>query len=760
MRKRMNLLIGALLLALPGFAQAQQAQQTAPAPQAASAATPQAPTPLPATPDPSLSPAPKMGRVDFGIRGNNLDGDQARYNRFRDLRDGVYLDRFRLDKETETWLLRGEAENVGYRDQRFGFEFQNIGRLKVDFDWNQIPLSISGDTRSLYTDKGSGVLSIDPGLRQAIQNATAIGTVARDAALSSALAQASQFDIRSRRHVGTVNLVYTLNRDIDLKFNVRNTNRSGHNLMSFGFGTSPGLNPAVELGAPTDDRTTNFKGVLEFANARGLLSIGSSGSWFDNRIASVRFDNPLRATDSATLGPASGLTPLWPSNSAFSVNLNGSYKLPSRSRASAAISVGRWSQNDSLVAPTVNTALVAPPLERPSAEARADIVSMVYNFTSRPTNALWLNAKYRYYDYANKTAIFQMPALVGDFSFNPATAALWENEPTSMKRRTFDADASFTPYQYVALGVGLTREDGDRTHRIFETTAENSYRVSVDSTGNQYLTLRAKYEHSRRTGSGFEEALLEEVGEHAETRHFDIADRDRDRTTAIVTITPMARIDINGSVSTGRDNYRNTGFGLRDNKNNAWSVGFDAVPVDSVTLGVNYGFEKYMAFQYSRSANPPTPTDQTFFDPRRDWSDDQTDKVKTLSASLDFLKTIPRTDVRVSYDLSDGKATYVYNLSPAQTLFTTVPLGQLPPLKNKLTDTRIDISHFVRSNLAIGVGYQFEDYQVDDFSLNNSTINQLNPVNAAGVFASTIYTGYLYRDYTAHMVWLRMSYLW
>ena len=275
----------------------------------------------------NLAPVPAIGGAGFDdvllIRGNNLDGDQARYNRFRDLRDGVYLDRFRLDKETETWLLRGEAENVGYRDQRFGVELQDIGRLKVDFDWNQIPLSISGDTRSLYTDKGGGVLSIDPGLRQAIQDATALGTVARDAALSSALAQASQFQMRSRRDVGTVNLVYTLNRDIDIKFNVRNTNRNGHNLMSFGFGNSPGLNPAVELGAPTDDRTTNFKGALEFANARGLLSIGSSGSSYNNRIASVRFDNPLRATDSATLGPASGLTPLWPSNSAFSVNLNG-----------------------------------------------------------------------------------------------------------------------------------------------------------------------------------------------------------------------------------------------------------------------------------------------------------------------------------------------------------------------------------------------------------------------------------------------------
>jgi MtrB/PioB family decaheme-associated outer membrane protein len=760
MRNRPVFLIGALLLVLPGAGQAQQTQPAAPTPRATAAPAPQTPAAAAPAGEESTSATPELGRVDFGIRANNLDGDQARFDRFRDLRDGVFIDRLRLDKITESWLFHGEAENIGYRDQRFGAEFQNIGRLKVDFDWNQIPLFISGDTRSLYTDKGNGVLSIDPGLRQAIQDASLIGTAARDAALSSALTQANQFNMRSRRDVGTVNVVYTLNRDVDLKFNLRNTSRNGHNLMSFGFGNSPGLNPAVELGAPTDDRTTNVKGMLEFANARALLSVGSSGSWYDNSIASVRFDNPLRATDSATLGPASGLTPLWPSNSAFSVNLNGSYKLPSRSRASAAISVGRWNQNEALVAPTVNTALVAPPLVRPSAEAKADIVSMVYNLTSRPTDTVWLNAKYRYYDYANKTPIFEMPALVGDFSFNPATAALWQNEPTSMKRRTFDADASFTPYQYLALGVGLTREDSDRTHRIFENTAETAYRVSVDSTGYQYVTLRAKYEHSRRTGSGFEEALLEEVGEHPETRHFDIADRDRDRTTAIVTVTPAAQLDINASVSTGKDNYRNTGFGLRDNTNNTWNVGFDVAPRDTVTLGVNYGVEKYTAFQYSRSANPPTPTDQTFFDPRRDWSDDQTDKVKTLSASLDLLRTIPRTDVRVSYDLSDGKATYVYNLSANQTLFTTVPLAQLPPLKNKLTDARIDVSHFVRPNIAVGVGYQFEDYQVDDFSLNASTINQLNPVNAAGVFASTIYTGYLYRDYTAHMVWLRLSYLW
>lgn len=767
MRNRTAILIGALLLTLPGFAQAQQTQQppaTTPAPQAAGT--------VPDTASTSTF-APKS-RIDFGFRGNSIDGDPARFQRFRDERDGAYIPMFRFQNETETSFFRAEANNVGYRDQRFAGKYENIGKVKLNFEWNQIPLYISGDTRSLYTDQGNGVLSIDRGLRQSIQDAGLSNSPAAFAALTNALTQARQFDMRSRRDVGTFNLVYTLNRDVDVKFNVKNTNRTGHNLMSFGFGTSPGLNPSVEVGVPTDDRTTNVSGMVEFANTRGLLSVGFTGSSYDNHIPVVQFDNPLRAIDavggSNTGGPAFGRVPMWPSNSAFSFNVNGAYKLPVRSRASAAISIGRWNQNEDLVAPTSNTALVAPPLERPSAEAKADIVSMVYNFVSRPSENVWLNAKYRYYDYANKTPLFESAQLVGDWNFGAAKCiagaagadgTCWENEPSSMKRNTFDADASYTPYKYVGFGLGLTREDSDRTHRIFEKTAENSYRASIDSTGNQYVTLRAKFEHSRRTGSGFEEALLEEVGEQPETRHFDIADRDRDRGTVILSITPIAQFDVNASVSTGKDNYRNTGFGLRDNNNNTWSLGFDLLPVETVSFGINYGFEKYTALQYSRTANPPTPTDQTFFDASRDWWDDQTDKVKTLSASLDFLKTIPKTDVRISYDLSDGKATYVYTLKPEQKIFTTIPLTQLPPLKNKLTDARIDLTHFVRQNIALGVGYWYEAYQVDDFSLNSTTLNQLNPVNGtSGAFANTIYSGYLYRNYTAHTGFVRMSYLW
>jgi hypothetical protein len=395
---------------------------------------------------------------------------------------------------------------------------------------------------------------------------------------------------------------------------------------------------------------------------------------------------------------------------------------------------------------------------RATADTQADILSMVYTLNSRPVKNVWLNARYRYYDYANKSPHFEAEnAIIGDWA---VTTQHLETEPASFKRKTLDLDASFTPFEYVALGVGYGREDADRTWRIFENTAENSVRMTVDSTGNQYFTVRMKYEYSARDGSGFDPHLLEEVGEQPTTRHFDIANRDRSRLTTIFTVTPVSFLSLNASVGAGKDEYNDVGFGLRDSDNNNWSAGIDLAPADTVSFGVNYGSEKFTALQYSRTANPPPSP--TFDDATRDWWIDSDDTVKTVSANLDLIKAFPKTDIRFGYDLSDGKATYVYGLPSNQTVFTAAaPLRQLAPVKNRLTGGRADVQYFVRPNVALGVAYWYEEYKVDDFALNDVVINQLNPANAAtGNFASTIYSGYLYRPYTAHTAWLRMTYLW
>ena len=728
-------LIGALLIALPAAAGAQQAGE--PASQAAAPSTAAQPAAAPATFGPAGT---NIGRVEFGYRGESVSGDAAGFNRFRDLRQGAVIDRFRLEKETERWAVLGEAHNVGYRDQRFSGEFNAIGRLKVGFTWDQVPLFISRDTYSLQQGSGSR-LDVDDAIQQGIERGTL--------RLGDAVGAATRFDMRSRRHVAAFDLTYTANRDVDFILKLKNTDRKGTHLQSFGLLNSPGGGIAQELGIPMDTRTTDLKAAVEFANSRALASAGVTASWFDNHIPTVQFDNPLRFTDISG-GPARGLAVMWPSNSLVSFVANGAYRLPGKTRATAAISIGRADQNEPLAPATINTALVAPPLERATAEARANIVSMVYGLNSRPLDHVWLNARYRYYDYANKTPVFDAVPVVGDWSIG---SGLWETEPLSITRQTLDLDASFTPHKYIAFGTGYTREAADRTFRIFERTAEDVLRVSIDSTGHAYVSARLKYEFSNRQGSGFEAHLLDEVGEQPGMRHFDVADRERSRITGLVTVTPVEWLNLNGSLGSGRDDYQNVGFGLRDNTNRTYSIGFDVMPRSTITFGASYGWEEYAANQYSRTASPaPNPQ---FDDPRRDWWIDSNDTVRTVSGTLDLLKTIPKTDIRLSYDLMDGKASYVYGLAPGSTVFAApASLQQLPPLTNRITGGRADAQYFVRENVAIGVVYLYEAYRVNDFSLNSTVIDALN------IGTSTIYSGYLYRPYTAHAGWLKVSYLW
>jgi hypothetical protein len=61
-------------------------------------------TPAKPPPQPPAAPAtavPSLGSIDFGFRGTETDVDEARYERYRDLRNGA-ASRFLFGKETAT----------------------------------------------------------------------------------------------------------------------------------------------------------------------------------------------------------------------------------------------------------------------------------------------------------------------------------------------------------------------------------------------------------------------------------------------------------------------------------------------------------------------------------------------------------------------------------------------------------------------------------------------------------------------------------
>jgi MtrB/PioB family decaheme-associated outer membrane protein len=694
---------------------------------------------------------PPVNQVDVGIRGTAFGNgsDEARFQRYRDVRNGVTVDRFRLSKDTDAHRYSLQADSVGYRDQRFSASYVNYGRLKASAEWNQIPLFYSQDTRTLYDQATPGQLTLNDSVQSGIQNKTLT--------LVTALGGASVFDLRTRRDVASAALSYSVTPDVDLSLTFKNTQKTG----AYPWGGSFGIGSAIatELPVPVDHRTTEFGTSLEYANDRGFARVGYDGSFFRNSVTTLTWDNPSRITDSATLGPAQGRMALWPNTEMNTVNAAGGLNLPGRSHATAFVSVASLTNNNALLPYTINSALVSPALDRLASDVKATVTSMNVAFTSRPLTTLWYSVRYRQYDFDNKTVPFKTANSV---NYDTAIVALNQSsEPFGSTRHTLDADISYSPAMHVGLRGGYTREVVDRTYRIVEKTTEDIARTSVDLTGLGWLTVRGVFEHSKRAGSPVDVLELLAIGEQPALRQYDISDRDQDRFNTIVTVTPVSQFSINASAGIGRQDYPGTTFGLRSNDNQVYSAGFDFVPSDKVSLGASYGREKYTALQASRTANPlPANTvaflndpTQQFNDPRRNWTDDSADTVRTITASMDVIKLLPKIDVKLAYDYSRAESTYTYGLTADTVIPALVPLT---PVTNELQRGTIDGRYFLSRRVAVGVLYWYDKYRVDDFALG-PVASLAQPATAA---PTLMLLGYFYRPYTASTVTFKLTYVW
>ena len=111
----------------------------------------------------AAAPEP-AGVVDFGLRAGTMDGDAARYERFRDLRNGAFS-RVQFGKTTDQVMLSLLATNIGYRDQHYEANYTNgTSTLNAFFDstplnysyltstpWREVQTGRPYSTRSLYT---------------------------------------------------------------------------------------------------------------------------------------------------------------------------------------------------------------------------------------------------------------------------------------------------------------------------------------------------------------------------------------------------------------------------------------------------------------------------------------------------------------------------------------------------------------------------------------------------------------------------------
>jgi MtrB/PioB family decaheme-associated outer membrane protein len=713
------------------YAQALATQNPPQPPSAPAAPAPQAP----ATPPDVTSPSAFGGQVDVGLRGTIYtdNSDEARYQRYRDLRNGAIADYFRASKDTGVWSFHAQADHVGYRDQRYFADYRRPGKLHVTFEFNQIPIFYSQDTATPFTNAGGGLLTLPDVTQNAIQNGTA--------KLADWVPISPKFDLESKRSVADVHLVYNATKDVDLFVNFRNTVKKGQQQWDGTFGFSN----AVDFAVPVDTHTSELGVAGEWMDDRADVRVGYDGSFFRNTNQVITWDNPLRLTDSPSSGPGQGREALWPNSNQNSGWISGLMKLPMHSQATAYVSLGDWTQDQTLIPFTINSALAAPTLDRSTADAKARITASTLSFNTRAIDDLALNFRFRTYDFNNETPVFHVTQTV---SYDTSVAAFDAGSNTiySFNRKTFDADASWTPIAHGALRAAYTRDYLSQTFRTFDSQHEDWLRLSADATGIKTMTLRAVYEFSNRNGTGLDEQSLDDIGEQTSLRQFDISNRKTNRFSVIGMGQVNSSLSVNGTVFVGTDHRPDSTFGLQQNDNHGVGVGFDYVPDEKVSAGMSYEYEHYHTLQRSRQASSGTD----FNDPTKDWTTDATDHAHTIHASVDLLKYFPKTDVRLGYDFSYATSLYVYGLTPDTTL---PPVSQLPQVLNRRHRITGEARRTFTTHLGGSVMLWYETYHVDDFAFSPVTLNTIAQ-------PSFLTLGYLYRPYTATTIQARLTYLW
>jgi MtrB/PioB family decaheme-associated outer membrane protein len=739
------LTVAALIVALPVAAAAQiwasaaTVGMPAKAPTPASAQPPSAPqTPPPpsgqaaqpaATPDPGVEDsrslfAPGWNMFQFSGRLSSVSGDPARWQRYQDIRDGLLFTEGRALHETPDWNGTVGADNVGWRDQRYFGSYERFGLFRINGLWDEIPQFYSVDTRTAFTEAEDGVLLLDDNAQRAASH-------------NAYLSISPQFDLRERRSIGTFRVNATPTTQFDVTGGFTTTKHSGE----LPWGASFGFSNDNEVALPYRSRTNDLDVGLEWTNARAMFRAAYNGSWFDNQADTLTWDNPLVLTDS-TSAPGHGRMALWPSNSFQTLSAVGYAKFARRTQVTGSLAFG-WANNDEPLLPfTINSALPQLTLPRATAEASATTIATTLSLVSRPYDDWRFSGRFRRYDYDNGLPDTPIDDIISyDTSVGESTTG--GPQQYAHARNTLDADATWTGFRPVALTVGYTNNSNSYDFRIFESTNENVLHLKADSVGFGMMSFRARYEYGSRGGSGLDEASLIQIGEQPALRHYDVANRTRNRFVGQVDVVPNEALTLSLSGGFGADDFDDSYFGLQEAGFRNVTVSADYSTANGLGVGGSYDYEHYSGLQQSRSASPGQE-----FDPNRDWTTDSKERVHYFSIYLYPPRIGDNTEVRLAYEYAHARGNFVYEVGPA-----LPPPSQLPETFNKLQDFRLDVRHRLNRRLVGTLAYVYEPSRIFDFAFDPSVINSI-------VQPSSLILGYTYRPYTTHSAVFGILYYW
>ncbi len=606
------------------------------------------------------------GRPDLNFKPNL---STSKYNEYRDVRNNFFVRQFNVDVQnllgSKNYLVV-ESQKSFYKDQSYLATFGRYGKYKLQFRYDELPHVYSNTARSAFVRTAPGRFVI-PDATKSYFASVGLTNTATAPTLPYALSQYVNSlpfltpSITRKAGSGLFSVYITPEWTASVSFS--REHQVGLRPIAVVFNSSPSAATGGGFGAEVPEAIDYFTNTLkfgtEYAKTDWGVMAGYTGSFFQNNISTLTFDNPFRVTACSSLLPTGdsqycasnvqgsnvGEMDLYPDNQAHYLNLAGAFGAGKHIRIMGSITPGWMSQNDSYLPYTANSALAkyaatlnnGTSVVTPALSLNGKKQTLAGNLTAvaSPVKSLQFKVGYRQYDYNNNTAMHDYTPMQGDVAA-PSLTSPTENKAFGFNKKNVEATANVFFWKKSSAKFGYEGEWFDRTHRDVAESVEHSFVTSVDLVPHRDVLVRMSYRHANRDPKDYEDEEAEPVPggitvEQVNHRRFDEAARTRDRIDGLVQYNLTDKISVSAFGGTIQDDYNKRGgvnsanplysitttnalalgqpyylYGVL--KDLSWNYGmdFDYAVSNQVTLFGEYSHERYHKSMVTRYRTPGT----------------------------------------------------------------------------------------------------------------------------------------------------------
>ena len=481
----------------------------------------------------------RRGTIGIGYLSVSGDEDNMAWRRFSNFEDGVVFDaNLRFEKPADGKYVDVRSSFINEDSYYLRSVFGQAGKYRVQAFARAMSNVTSGNARSIWDGVGTNNLTLKPGLTPVTS------TRAQVAAVSAATPESILRVVRDKQGVG---ISYYLNPRWTFYGNASHESREGARPFGGPFFFSF-LGGIYEIPRPIDDSTVNFSGGVRFTGNKWRMNFSYTGSFFRNSYASYDYQVPF---DVKTVIPGvssfpipSGTFAYEPENDYQNLRASFTRKVAKNGEFSLALSGSRSSQNDALIPHNLCTGQIGIPipgrtincadwnttaaLSRPNADLAINSHLVDARLVMQPSNKFtWrITARHQRDDYSGTYNSYnpltgqwgyiaengaQGSAVPGEMgiwdpgAFNSSALTRVRNLPLDKQAQQLVLGGEWRLGSKNTFGASYTYDRVERTHREVATSRDNSVKLTWHNRALDWLTFRANYTWTKRSGSEYNE---------------------------------------------------------------------------------------------------------------------------------------------------------------------------------------------------------------------------------------------------------------